>query len=393
MKTWLKIGLSLMAIGFGQMPARSATNVYLTEVPDYDWWAGCFGTASGNLMGFWDRHGFPDFYTGPTANGVAPLNNYGPNAGIISMWASQAGVDGRPANQYGHYDDYYVGYESTDLDPYLTAKRPEHTPDCIGDFIGLSQLKWANMAGECDGNIDGFCFLYWDNTGEKRTNYVPSAQAGLPARDLQSGLRAWTQYRGYDCLVFSQLADFNPDTPPGKGFTFADLKAEIDAGYPVLLFLQSNNVMSRPIDNLPRANPELHGMLAYGYYVSDNGGQYVRYRTSWASGDNRIKQWSGQPWEAEMPVRGVIGFHPLPKLNQCLLANGSLTLSWNGPTSMLFDVAQSVERNAQGFVVEMARSLSKPDFTPVSPVILSQSYTVTNCPSPAYFRIKVTAPR
>ena len=47
-----------------------ATNVYLTGVPDYDWFYGCMGTASGNLMGFWDRHGFPDFYTGKVNGAV-----------------------------------------------------------------------------------------------------------------------------------------------------------------------------------------------------------------------------------------------------------------------------------------------------------------------------------
>jgi hypothetical protein len=36
---------------------RAQTYVYLTEAPNYDWYAGCFGTASGNLMGYWDRHG------------------------------------------------------------------------------------------------------------------------------------------------------------------------------------------------------------------------------------------------------------------------------------------------------------------------------------------------
>ena len=70
-------------------------DVQLTDVPDYNWFAGCFGTASGNVAGYWDRHGFPDFYTGPTAGGVAPLSNCGTNIGIRSMWATKAGLDGR----------------------------------------------------------------------------------------------------------------------------------------------------------------------------------------------------------------------------------------------------------------------------------------------------------
>src|SRR6185503_16827856 len=81
---------------------QADSNVYLLEVPDYSWYAGCFGTATGNLMGYWDRHGMADFYTGPTAGGVAPLDNWGANVGIRSLWASKAGFDGRPSNQPGH---------------------------------------------------------------------------------------------------------------------------------------------------------------------------------------------------------------------------------------------------------------------------------------------------
>src|SRR5262249_30962600 len=184
------------------LSAWSSSNVMLTEVPDYSWYAGCFGTATGNLAGYWDRHGFPNFYTGPTAGGVAPLDSYGANQGIRSMWASRAGLDGRPMDQFGHVDDYWLFYNdegassfaSTALDPYLTAGRPEHSPDCIGDFIGLSQNKWTNLNGECDGNIDGYAFVFWNTNGERRINFVPPAQDGRPVPDLPAGLKAWAEY-------------------------------------------------------------------------------------------------------------------------------------------------------------------------------------------------------
>src|SRR3954469_9832969 len=102
-------------------PLRADVDVYLLDVPDYDWYAGSPGTASGNLMGYWDRHGLPNFYTGPTADGVAPLTSNEANAGIRSMWASSAGFDGRPFGQFGHMDDYWLKYESTAPDPYVTA--------------------------------------------------------------------------------------------------------------------------------------------------------------------------------------------------------------------------------------------------------------------------------
>src|SRR2546423_8454126 len=102
------VGLCLSSFDF---QLRADTDVYLLDVPDYDWYGGSLGTACGNLMGFWDRHGLSGFYTGPTANGVAPLTSVRANTGIHSLWASRAGMDGRPANKPGHIDDYWTGYD------------------------------------------------------------------------------------------------------------------------------------------------------------------------------------------------------------------------------------------------------------------------------------------
>ena len=175
--------------------ASADVDVYLTGVPNYDWQYGCFGTAAGNLMGYWDRHGFPDFYTGPTGGGIAPLRNTNSMAGIWSLWASRAGFDGRPAGVYGHVDDYYTAYESTATDRYILSNRVEHAADCIGDFIGLNQKRWTNMNGECDGNIDGYSFVFWATNGTKRVNFDPPPQGTNQMKDIPSGLRAWTRFR------------------------------------------------------------------------------------------------------------------------------------------------------------------------------------------------------
>jgi len=389
-----------LAIGCGLAltagPGRAASNVYLTEVPDYDWWAGCFGTACGNLIGYWDRHGFPEFYTGPTGGGLAPLNSFGANDGIPALWSSQAGLDGRPFDQPGHYDDYYVSYESTEPDPYVTAGRPEHEPDCIGDFIGLSQLKWKDMNGECDGNLDAFSFVYWDPQGARRTNFVPGPEAGLPATDIPSGLRAWTRYRGSDAEAFSQLTDFNPDVPAGKGFTFEDMKAEIDAGYPVLLFLQPWGPKSRKVGSMTKANPNIHGMLAYGYSIRDDGSKVVRYRTSWASGDSRLHAWNAQAWEVasvQLTVRGVIGYHPWPKIRHVDLTNGTLTVRWDGPASKLADALNGGTTPLHAYVVEKATSLAQQDFVPIAGPTIEREVTLPDWSgSPAFFRIKLVRP-
>ena len=385
------IATSIIFAAAHSLPA--ATNVYLTEVPDYDWWRGCFGTASGNLMGYWDRHGFPDFYTGPAAGGVAPLNSFGSNAGIRSMWASHAGFDGRPADQPGHDDDYWVDYESIAPDPYVTAGRAEHAPDCIGDFIGLSQNKWTDLDGECAGNIDAFSFVFWDKAGDRRVNYVPPSPNGQSITDIQSGLKAWTEYRGNECEVFTQLTDFNPEVPAGKGFAFDDLRAEIDAGYPVLLFMQKATEKFRTLATMIKANPHIHGMLAYGYFIADSGARFVRYRTSWASGDNMVSEWNSKFWQADLPVRGVIGYHPLPQIKNVSFANRAVTIRWDGPDSNLFNLEDGAAAPLHAYVVEQTAGLGVAGWTAVTAPLSEHTATIANCcDGTTFFRVRLVKP-
>jgi len=401
----VSLAAAIMIGAFTNRLHGAATWVHLTEVPNYDWYAGCFGTASGNLFGYWDRHGFPDFYQGPTGGGVAPLDSFGGNIGIRSMWASRAGFDGRPADKPGHIDDYWANpntsaggsYESTDEDPFNLLGRPEHEPDCVGDFIGLSQKKWTNMNGECDGNINAYSFVYWDTSGDRRENYRPSSEAGEPARDIQSGLRDWSHYRGYEADVFTQLTDFNPHVPAGHGFTFEDLKREINAGYPVLIFLQSNNQFSRSLSitmPMPKANPIMHGMMIYGYYEDDTGYNVAIYRTSWASSDDFGRsEWNGLTWQAGLPVRGVIGYHPKPKITEVKRQGGTITISWHGPTSRLYNVNSQVTTPLHRYVVERSEKLYPAKFVSVTSPTTELSATVADeGTSSAFFRVRLENP-
>lgn len=390
------VGLLCLAAGIGVFPCRAFENVRLVGVPDYDWFMGCFGTATGNLMGYWDRHGMADFYTGPTGGGLAPLNSNGINIGIRSLWATKAGLDGRPADQPGHADDYYFDYESVAADPYVRAGRAEHPPDCIGDFIGLNQDKWASLGGECAGNIDAYSFNFFERSGERRTNFVPQDDAGTMIPDIQSGLRTWTEWRGYGADTFSQLSDFNPDATPGKGFSFADLRAEIDRGYPVLLFMQAFGDFSRTLHGRAGVNPVIHGMLAYGYVVDDDGVGYVRYRTSWNSGDNQFSAWNSENFtpngELNLPLRGVIGYHPRPRLTQVQREGDQLHLAWQGPLSVLQDESQSTQSFAHYYVVERTREFrgTATVWERVSEPVAALETTVDDCcGGSALYRLRV----
>ncbi|MDB6041030.1 MAG: hypothetical protein JWM99_4871 [Verrucomicrobiales bacterium] len=399
-----KLSVSLLMASCAMVPAASgAQNVMITGVPDYSWYAGCFCTASGNLIGYWDRHGLPNFYTGPTAGGIAPLDSNGANGGIRSLWASKAGVDGRPADKFGHIDDYWLSYnddysfsyESTIPDPYITAGRQEHTPDCIGDFMGVSQNKWTNLNGECDGNIDAFAVIFWDASGAKRTNYVPPAVSGPPIRDVPSGLRAWTQYKGRDCEVVSQLADFNPHVPSGTGFSFQDMKAEIDAGYPVVICMQNPDEFFRNLPGMSRANPEIHGMLAYGYYVDDEGNNRVRYKTSWGgSGDYTMSLWNGDWWQANISVRGFITYHPSPQITSATLGSDkTIKIKWDGPAAEVLDMTSGEAASVSWYVVERSDTLNDPKFSALTEASIDHEATVPASPGDtAFFRVRLVKP-
>jgi len=397
--------LALLFLTARQLGAQ--TYVYLTEVPDYTWYAGCFGTACGNLLGFWDRHGLPDFYTGPAGGGVAPLDTCGSNLGIRSMWASKAGLDGRPANKPGHIDDYWrsytidlqscglgdhFSYEDTAPDPYVSAGRPEHTPDCVGDFIGLSQNKWTNLANECSGNIDAYSFVFWDKTGRRRNNYYQTNPPGVYIPDIQSGLKEWARYRGYDADVFTQLTDFNPERTTTTGFTYDDVKAEIDAGYPVLCFLQPTTQFSRNLAPMPNANPDIHGVMIYGYITDSQSGvdNSVVIRTSWGSGDRIIMQWSASNWLGLFPVRGVIGFHPKPKVTRVARTSDSFTISWDGPSSQLRDEIAGTTTDVHHYQVERSTTLNPAAFKAVGSITTGHTMTLPDCcDGMAFYRVKL----
>lgn len=364
----------------------AADHVFIKDVPDYPWHAGCFGSACGNLMGYWDRNGFPDFYTGPTGGGLAPLNSSGENVGIHSLWASQAGVDGRPLNKPGHIDDYWDYYEGAQVDPYVRAGRAEHEPDCVGDFMGASQNKWTDLGGgECNGNLDAFSFNFWDKSGARRVDFEPPVLNGTQARDLQSGFRKWAASRGYKAEVFSQMPNFSSEIPVGTGFTLEELKAELEAGYPVMLFLQLPGQFSRTVDGKARMNPLVHGMLTVGYYMGLDGSTYVQYRTSW--GGDGVAQWKAEPFEVGMNLRGVIGFHPEPKIRDVAKTTEGFRIRWDGPSSTV--VYDSTELPVHWYVVERADTVTG-IYTAVSEASPNRETVVANCcDGNAFFRVKL----
>ena len=156
-KTIVKDGRKLDCVSFPVRPPKirpvsvnvpepnpsQGTN-QIQDVPTFDWNYGCAATAAGMMMGYYDRNGYSNMYTGSVNGGVCPTTNdssqwgqpvtydSGTTCYQCSFVASKEGIDGRTSK--GHVDDYWVDYGS-DSDPYY-GNWTEHSPqDCLGDFM------------------------------------------------------------------------------------------------------------------------------------------------------------------------------------------------------------------------------------------------------------------
>ncbi len=361
----------LLVFLFASGGARADRQVTITGTPAYNWYYGCFGTASGNLIGYWDRSGLPNLYTGTVNGGVAPTNTLGANEQIYTMWASRAGYGGRAAGNWGHVDDYYYSYETTN-EPYRMAGRASHANDCIGDFIGLSQYDWTNLSDECRGNLDAYAFNYYDTNATRRYNF------DAPTPDIQSGLKDYLNYCGYDVEVFSQVSDFYPKTPMGCGFSFFDFMQYIDAGYPVLMHLQPNSY-SRAGGN----NPPIHGILGYGYRQDS---QVFFFRDSWGTTYDRVVSWTNIPLIngvlAGFYTRGLIVLIPKPKITSIVAASNGFTVAWEGGHSVLSNMLVTSQSETTHWYVVEGGAVGQPEtLVPLAPATTARSVVITNDPA------------
>jgi len=132
-------------------------------------------------------------------------------------------------------------------------------PDCAGDFMGTSQSKYSNP--------DGATYFYYYTDGYPLYDYTACEPGD---RDGCHGMRLFIESRGYTVTNnFTQLRyGYNGNT---RGFTFANYKAEIDAGRPVMIHLNG------------------HTVLGCGY---NDSGSIVYHHNTWDH-DVRSMTWGG----------------------------------------------------------------------------------------------------
>jgi hypothetical protein len=218
---------------------RTATNTL--SVPAYDWVFGCSSVSGAMIAGYYDRNGYPNMYAGPANGGVAPMDNsttYWPNwtdgFGVtypnLPLAGSHQGVDGRATR--GSIDDYWVKSDSAAADPYITGGWTQHAwSDAIGDYMKTSQSAHSN--------IDGGTTFYLNYSATPLT-CAQMVSSGSAVHDGTYGRKLFYEARGYtvtDC--YTQQTD----NQYAGGFSYAQFKAQIDAGRPVMVNIDGHTMV------------------------------------------------------------------------------------------------------------------------------------------------------
>jgi len=191
-----------------QVPAMGA-GAPLSGVPEYIWWHGCSPTAGGMMVGFWDgKPGFGSLYDGDAA-----VWGGSGASGTKSMVAGTAHITAGSENGYT-YGDWHN-----------SASYPNHqaNPNCLADF-----MKTVDGGSYTSNIVSGLeAYVEWDN----------------PATAVNESYPATT--------TLDEVPYY------GGSYDFNDLKAEIDAGRPVLL-----DIVTIPVKDGSLAG---HSVVAYGY--------------------------------------------------------------------------------------------------------------------------------
>lgn len=217
---------------------NSASGVNTLMVPAFNWVFGCSAVSGAMIAGYYDRSGWPNMYTGPTNGGVMPSDNSSwptwsdgsttyPSCPLI---ASKNGVDGRLTR--GSIDDYWVQYNSSANDPYITGSWTQHTwGDAIGDYMKTSQSAYSN--------IDGSTSFWTYSSNPNKLTCAAMSTYGI-TNDGTKGRALFYGARGY---IVTDCYNQKTDNTISGGFSFANFKAEIDAGRPVMLNLAGHTVV------------------------------------------------------------------------------------------------------------------------------------------------------
>jgi hypothetical protein len=278
--------LRLVSLGQRKHPGFYRQGDVNLNGPEYGWWYGCTATSAGMMMGYYDQKGYGGkSYSNLVPGGVA--ENFTQYQPTFPYETRSTLVQNAIASQ-GHVNDYYrsagvpdntggfVAYGGSGDDVAI----PTHTPNSLADFMGTNQ----------DGalNSNGSTTLYYWTNGEKFTAKDASTY-GVSDFDGMYGMAEYLRYAGYgsgniadDTSFFTQPVD---TLGLQYGFSFADYRAEIDAGRVVMIQVEG------------------HSMFGYGY---TDAGEII-FDNTW-NGHDLTMAWGGT--YDKMNMWGVTCFTP-----------------------------------------------------------------------------------
>jgi hypothetical protein len=256
--------------------SATATSKILTT-PAFKWSFGCAATAAAMIAGYYDRNGYPNIYTGPTNGGLMPLDNSswpnwtdssGRSLPQCPLSATHKDLDGR--NTLGHVDDYWVEYNDNGQDPYQSAGRTQHSyGDCTGDFMKTNQAV-NYYEDDSYGNPDGATTFYAYSSSPDPLTASEMEEYGVDVEDGAYGFKKFFESKGYEVTtLYTQRIDADVD----GGFSFTQYKAEIDAGYPVLIHVEGH-MMTGVGYNTDNNTVYLYDTWDYDLHSMTWGGSY-----------------------------------------------------------------------------------------------------------------------
>ena len=238
----------------------------LTQVPAFTWVHGCAATSAAMVASYYDRTFFANMYTGPTNDGVVPMDNSSWGIWVdatgfpeaqMPLSASRLNLDGRTTK--GHVDDYWRGYGNSDDDPFIGNWVEHSYGDSLGDYMRTNQSNF--------GNPDGATSFYAYTTYPGPFTCSQMENHGIDD-DGTVGVKNFYEARGYtvtDC--YTQRTDL-----PG-GFNFEDYKAEIDAGYPVIFHVRGHTMVGVGYNDIGQTM-YIHDTWDYSNHTMTWGGSY-----------------------------------------------------------------------------------------------------------------------
>ena len=218
-------------------------------MPRAEYMCGCTATAVGMLLGYYDLYGYRaggvSYDMSNLIEGTISVDSRGSDGGSIydmtdpSALATFIASDEYKSRFYGTSSEEELPYTYVGGDPAQGLN--VSVWNCLADYLGTGQY-WR-------GNGDLSTTHYYASLNWLNTTKLTLLLEGLsvPARylDFKYGLSLYVQSRGCE-LDPARTESFSIDS-----FTFSDFMAEIDAGRPVLLSMESAY--------------SGHSVLAYGY--------------------------------------------------------------------------------------------------------------------------------